>query len=171
MTKLSPINSTDDLAGSILGELCEILLSFEAAARMGDADAIHEMRVTVRRLRVAVANFRCCVNRESRSSLKDRLTQLAEHLGAVRDLDVLMDELAKALSSCPATDQRYLRAMIKRLRDRRRRRVHRLIRLLDSRPLETLPAEIVRQADQSGTRTVETPLHEYEFERLQEVHG
>jgi CHAD domain-containing protein len=168
MTNTSPITSTEELALAVLQELRETLFSFETAARQGDVDAIHEMRVTVRRLRVAVANFRSCFAAENRSLLSDRLAELAEHLGAVRDLDVLMEQLPEALSLCPVTDQRYLRAMIKRLRDRRRRRLQKLIRLLDSSPLASLSAEVEKAPDE----VVEPPINQYKLEEVpQEVHG
>jgi CHAD domain-containing protein len=172
MTKTPPITSTEELARAVLEELRETLLSFETAARQGDVDAIHEMRVTVRRLRVAVANFRSCLAGENRSLLGDRLTELAEHLGAVRDFDVLMDELTEALSQCPVSDRRYLRAMIKRLRDRRRRRLQRLIRLLDSSPLSSLPIPVDKAPDVQPAEVVEPPTDEYELEEVpQEAHG
>jgi len=168
MTNTSPITSTEGLALAVLEELRGTLLSFETAARQGDVDAIHEMRVTVRRLRVAVANFRACFAVENRLLLKHRLAELAEHLGAVRDLDVLMEQLTEALSLCPVTDQRHLRAMIKRLRDRRRRRLQKLIRLLDSSPLASLPAEVAKASDE----VVEPPIDHYELEEVsQEIHG
>src|SRR5262249_45388227 len=144
--------STADLAQAGLDELRETLLSFEDGAKKGEVEAIHEMRVTVRRVRVAVANFRSCFAAEKRSVLNEQLSKLAEHLGAVRDLDVLMDELTEALSQAPAGDQQYLRAMIKRLRDRRRRRLQKLIKLLDSSPLEDLSLQVV---DRSPNEFVE----------------
>jgi len=168
MTKLPLITSTKDLARAVLEELRETLISFETAARQGDADAIHEMRVTVRRLRVAVANFRSCFQGDSRSALNGRLSELAEHLGAVRDLDVLMDELTKALTQCPSTDQRYLRAMIKRLRDRRRRRLQKLVRHLDVAALGDLSFEMDKPHDEAAA----SPNDQYELEAVpQEAHG
>jgi CHAD domain-containing protein len=69
----------------------------------GDADALHDMRVAIRRLRSALQNFENpgdteLVSREVRREMKEfrrRLGALGDALGAVRDFDVLDEYLQK----------------------------------------------------------------------------
>ncbi len=69
------------------------------ATREGDADALHDMRVALRRLRTALQNFEgekgnpllsSSLRREMKE-WRDEIGKLGDHLGAVRDFDVLAD--------------------------------------------------------------------------------
>jgi len=85
--------STQDLAAKVFAELRTLLLSFEEGALKGDVESIHDMRVTTRRFRVALSNFAICVPQETRQRVKTDVNQLADTLGKVRDIDVMLDSL------------------------------------------------------------------------------
>lgn len=55
-----------------------------------DPDAVHQMRVALRRLRAALSLFRPVLDDESRPALARELKWLADSLGEARDLDVYL---------------------------------------------------------------------------------
>src|ERR1051325_12073023 len=53
-----------------------------------DIEQLHSMRVSIRRLRSALKNFGPCFDRDGRRDHGERLRELADRLGVLRDLDV-----------------------------------------------------------------------------------
>jgi CHAD domain-containing protein len=97
----SRFNSGDEMArvGALVmeGQLCAVMEE-EAAAHQADPDAIHDMRVAVRRLRSAFSVFAPFVPRQERRGLRKGLARLATFLGDVRDMDVFLAQLAELRS-------------------------------------------------------------------------
>jgi CHAD domain-containing protein len=58
-----------------------------------DPEALHQARVAVRRLRSDLGSFRSLIDREWSVTLRQELRWLGTELGAVRDLDVLIQRL------------------------------------------------------------------------------
>lgn len=69
------------------------LLANEPAARGGDAEGVHHMRTTTRRLRGELRIFGPFVDADWKDSVESELKWLADVLGQVRDLDVLGERL------------------------------------------------------------------------------
>jgi len=68
------------------------MLANEEGARKGDdIEALHRMRVAIRRQRGAFRIVRPYFKRKAVRAFRDELRTLAEHLGDVRDLDVLIE--------------------------------------------------------------------------------
>ena len=65
-----------------LDEQRRALITHEPAARAGDDDGVHKMRVATRRLRSALATFRGRFDREVTDPLRDELKWLGGVLGA-----------------------------------------------------------------------------------------
>lgn len=72
------------------------LRGIEDDARRGDVEGIHRLRTTTRRLRSELRAFRGLVEPGWIGPLESEMKWLAGLLGAVRDLDVLMDRFRKA---------------------------------------------------------------------------
>jgi CHAD domain-containing protein len=92
------------------------------------------MRVAVRRLRVALSNFAVCAAKEERKRLRSHLENLADALGGVRDMDVMIAAM-KAWSPTrhsrePDRERAAVSALIDRLRARRRSRLRALMNYL-----------------------------------------
>jgi CHAD domain-containing protein len=68
-------------------------------ARKGDGDAIHRLRTSIRRLRSELGALKEFVDRRWREQAESELKWLAGLLGDVRDLDVLLARLRKAVPS------------------------------------------------------------------------
>jgi len=78
----------------------ERMTANEDGAREGtDIEALHDMRVATRRQRAAVRIVAPYFKRKAIRSFQDELRTLARHLGAVRDLDVLIEAAQSFQSS------------------------------------------------------------------------
>jgi CHAD domain-containing protein len=85
----------DRLAAAIREQLDE-LLTHDPGARLGrDPEAVHQMRVATRRMRAHLRAAEPELDREWAEPLRAELEWLADLLGAVRDLDVLLDRLRR----------------------------------------------------------------------------
>ncbi|HEY4190856.1 MAG TPA: CHAD domain-containing protein [Candidatus Limnocylindrales bacterium] len=76
-----------------------------------DIDAVHDMRTATRRLRTAITIYGGEAPNRDRKAVEAELRRIARHLGAVRDLDVLLETLSEAGRSTGsvAADLRPLR--------------------------------------------------------------
>jgi len=129
--EISELKSVDQLSKHIFLELHRAIIRHEEGARIGDVDAVHDMRVSIRRLRVALGNFAICLSREDRQRLRSRLENLAGAMGGVRDLDVMIGTLTRLLSNRTGDERRAIAALIGRLRSRRRSRLRKLVNYLN----------------------------------------
>jgi CHAD domain-containing protein len=84
----------DDPVIEVLGRIVAMqrarLKRLEAGARAGDEEAVHDMRVAIRRLRAALRIGRPYLKRKAVRRLRRGLRAAARALGAVRDLDVIL---------------------------------------------------------------------------------
>ncbi|HZF38403.1 MAG TPA: CHAD domain-containing protein [Blastocatellia bacterium] len=122
--------SVEQLARQVFTDFHQTIIIHESGSLAGDVDSVHDMRVTVRRLRVALSNFAICVHKEERKRLRSNLENLADALGGVRDMDVMIAAL-KALSPIrPDQEKVAISTLIGRLRARRRSRLRALMNYL-----------------------------------------
>src|SRR5215468_3962548 len=118
--------SVEQLAIRVFTDLHQTITSHESGSLDGDVEAIHDMRVAVRRLRVALSNFAVCVPKEDRKRLRLRSENLALALGNVRDLDVMIAVMKASLPTRSEEEKVAISALIRRLRARRRFRLRAL---------------------------------------------
>jgi CHAD domain-containing protein len=82
---------------------CERMLANEDGTREGaDIEALHHMRVATRRQRAAFRIIAPCFRRKAIRGFQDELRAAAGYLGAVRDLDVLIEATERYQSSLSA---------------------------------------------------------------------
>ncbi|MCQ8242009.1 CHAD domain-containing protein [Rhizosaccharibacter radicis] len=120
---LSPADDLRDALRRLLAEGVDHLLLNEPAARRGDAEAIHQMRVALRRLRAVLRLFRKLLDPAPVAALEDELRRLGRVLGDARDWDVFCTETlptiaAAGLGVLPA------RGALARAANRERKRAH-----------------------------------------------
>jgi CHAD domain-containing protein len=96
------------------------LKTTEAAARAGDPEGVHQMRVSSRRLRSHLRTFGPALDAAMAEPLNDELKWLAAKLGAVRDGDVLRDLIDRA-SGPDGLEPGPLRTALERDQDQARR--------------------------------------------------
>jgi CHAD domain-containing protein len=87
---------------AMLTELVAALVAVDPRARDGEPDAVHAMRVIVRRLRSVLAAFRTVLDRGVTDDIRIRLRELGSVLGEARDAEVrwqraidLLDDVAR----------------------------------------------------------------------------
>jgi len=142
--------ATAQFAQRLFCELQQSILQHESGALAGEVKAIHDMRVGIRRLRVALSNFAACLRKEDRQRLRANLEHLAMALGGARDLDVMIGALKSEQANNPDDDHTAINAFIRRLRARRRRRHQQLIGYLQSEDFANFKREF-RMSGESET--------------------
>ena len=146
LTGHSSLLSTDtleQLAKAVCAELGEGIFLHEEEVLARDVDAVHDMRVASRRLRVALSNFSVCFDSDRRRQMRARLGKLADALGGVRDLDVLIASLNQSKTSAAPDERKHIAALIRRLRARRLRRYRLLETFLRGEEYATLKDEFL----------------------------
>jgi CHAD domain-containing protein len=99
---------------------CERMLANEEGTREGsDIEALHRMRVATRRQRAAFRVVAPHFRRKAVRGFQDELRTAAGRLGAVRDLDVLIEAAEAYRSSLDAEDQAALDPLLEEWRERR----------------------------------------------------
>jgi CHAD domain-containing protein len=106
------------------------LVAHDAGMRLGDPEALHQARVALRTLRSHLRTFSTLIDRRWSTGVVAELRAMADAIGPVRDLDVLVERLA--------ADAQDLHPMIDPLFDelaarRERARANMLERLRDER--------------------------------------
>ena len=75
--------------------LAQILVQSEALRRHRQAEAVHQMRVALRRLRALISLFRSVLDGPDLTAVKVGLKSVTQALGPARDLDVLIADLSR----------------------------------------------------------------------------
>jgi CHAD domain-containing protein len=122
------------------------------------ADAVHDARVAVRRLRSDLRTFEPLFEAEWALDLRSRLRRLGGVLGAARDADVLLEEVAGYESSLPEIDRREVPDGIERLHADRNRTYRDVSAHLSEPQYIDLLEALVRaaQTPQFNARALET---------------
>ncbi|MEH0843461.1 CYTH and CHAD domain-containing protein [Micromonospora sp. CPCC 205711] len=94
----------------------DVLIANHPAARHGDQDAVHDMRVAVRRLRATLRTFRGLWDRSESEAVRAELRWLGAQLGPVRDAQVMAARLTDAVHAEP--DELVLGPVVARITER-----------------------------------------------------
>jgi triphosphatase len=96
---IGPDEPIETLANAVLRTLWNATLSQSSAVLRGDdVEAIHDMRVAIRRLRSAFRTFGDCYPQKPLERIVRRTRRLGRKLGEVRDADVHLAALRSALA-------------------------------------------------------------------------
>jgi CHAD domain-containing protein len=143
-----------------LAELRRLLAAWrlhEPGARLGqDLEALHQLRVTARRIDATLALFKDQLPVALTHARRTAKTVL-RRLGAARDLDVQLAELAKYCLALPEPERAVAEPLRARLESERTRARARMIRVLDSeatrRWLESLASASAASPPAAGALT------------------
>lgn len=80
------------------------LAANEAALLRNDPEAVHQMRIGVRRLRAAISVFKDILNGAETPAIKSELKWFTEELGPARELDVFMKRVNKSAKANGANE-------------------------------------------------------------------
>ena len=96
-------------AFTLIGRAClRHLVANEPATKKRDAEALHQMRVALRRLRAAISLFSDVVSDDRIDAIKTELRWLAREFGPARDLDTLFIEVLKPLRKQHANEPGFV---------------------------------------------------------------
>jgi CHAD domain-containing protein len=99
--EVGPHDPAAALVAATLQAHTRALIHQDPRVRRHQADAVHQMRVSARRLRASLRTFRPLVDLEWARSLRQELAWLGTSLGAARDAEVLEMRLLAALDELP----------------------------------------------------------------------
>jgi CHAD domain-containing protein len=117
---IGPEEPVESLANAVLRSLWDAMCSESEAALNGhDVEAVHDMRVAIRRLRNALHTFRHCYHRKRMKRLRRTIGTLGRALGAVRDADVHLEVLNGAVASAAEPEREGLTFAIERVAEAR----------------------------------------------------
>jgi CHAD domain-containing protein len=109
------------------------LLEHDPLVRSGsDPEAVHQARVATRRLRSNLKTLEPLLSRAPLDRLRDDLAWIGGLLGAVRDLDVLIDRVERASGRLPRAQRDETASIAAALRDDRRIRHLELVEGMES---------------------------------------
>jgi CHAD domain-containing protein len=143
-TAIEPTSSVGEVAFAVMRSQFRIFLDKEPGARMGDdPEELHDMRVATRRLRAAIALFQPALPVRI-VRLRDELGWVAQGLGAVRDLDVQLEQLDAWIATSPEVDRPALGALRGVLDESRAVARVQLLAILDARRYSGLTERFTR---------------------------
>jgi CHAD domain-containing protein len=107
-------------AGKVIWTRFSEMMSFGDVALAGkDIEGVHDMRVGSRRLRAALELFRDVFPRKQLAPMLAEVKRLADSLGEVRDLDVMIERLRDDIKDRPRSQALVLREMLSEAREKR----------------------------------------------------
>jgi triphosphatase len=143
-TQIDPGQPIGAVALAVLRRHFTALLAKEPGTRLGDdIEELHDMRVASRRLRAALSLFADVAPPAALEAGED-LAWLGRVLGAVRDLDVQLEQLEVWLAELPEPDRAALEELAALLRRQRDDARVELLEALDSRRYESLVSRFGR---------------------------
>jgi CHAD domain-containing protein len=151
------------------------MIAREAGTRAGhDAEDLHAMRVATRRQRAAWRIFGEAFRTGRTKAHRGRLREVATRLGAVRDLDVLLEAADGYRADLPVSEQRALEPLLATWRLHRDDARQLLLRELDSdgyrRWLDDY-AEFVRHEGLGARQTAPTEPHRVRDTAASRIHA
>jgi len=100
-TRPRPSASAGEMVLAYLRTQAGVLSSLEPMVRADEPDAVHQMRVAIRRLRAALRSFGTVIPRPRSEKVAGELKWLGGLLGPVRDGEVLPRQLQSSLRTVP----------------------------------------------------------------------
>jgi inorganic triphosphatase YgiF len=86
------------------------IIANESGVSVGDAEALHQMRIGLRRLRTGIASFAAISAGPEQDKIKAELKWATKALGLTRNLDVFATDVLKHLSETGADEKEFAEA-------------------------------------------------------------
>ncbi|HEV2686564.1 MAG TPA: CHAD domain-containing protein [Actinomycetota bacterium] len=143
-TTVDPTLGAGDVAFAVMRAQFVAMLKREPGVRYGnDAEDLHQMRVAIRRVRAAMVVFEEALPARA-PRLRQELGWLGSLLGAVRDLDVQLEQIGAWSAAAEPAEREALDVVTAVLDDRRTKARARLVAAMDSRRLIRLNTSMER---------------------------
>ncbi|MFQ3565778.1 MAG: CHAD domain-containing protein [Aggregatilineales bacterium] len=167
-----PVHPEDTMAEAgrkvLLGEFIHMLEN-EAGSRLGeDIEYVHDMRVATRRMRTTLRLLEPYYKPKAVRAYRRALRKIARALGAVRDLDVLIDDMTKFKDTLDPAQQEDLQTVIDALDKERAAARHDLNRLFDKSEYQDFIDDFARFLLRTGTgvRPLDGDVHPYQVRHV-----
>jgi CHAD domain-containing protein len=105
--QLDPSMPSGDAFRAIVQNCLRQIIANEPGVCAGDAEALHQMRIGLRRLRAAIASFAKVAADSEQGKIKAELKWATNELGPARDLDVFATDVLKHLSETGAGEKEF----------------------------------------------------------------
>jgi CHAD domain-containing protein len=123
------------------------LLQHDTLIRVRDEpEDVHQARVASRRLRTDLRTFRGVIDPGWRAAMRDDVRWVADHLGRVRDADVLLARLSRAATSVSVEDREAAKELVSTLRTERDSERRALLEILEGARYRTLIGQLADAA-------------------------
>ena len=133
------------------------MLAFEAGTRSGeDIEDLHKMRVATRRMRAAWRVFDGAYRPKLQRRYVAELRTIADALGEVRDIDVLLEHLDGHMARLPAAGQEAMEPLRGAWRRQREVARGRLVARLDSKPYRSFVEDYLDFTESPGAGELPT---------------
>jgi CHAD domain-containing protein len=163
-----------DAISAVVGKATLSIRTHEAGSRNGgDIENVHQMRVATRRIRAYLKAAKPALDREAADGLRTDLSDLAQALGVVRDLDVMIEQLHSEAAALGEPDTAALEALIGSLDAERTAARRTLVRQLDDPDYDALLVELDETTRKPPVANPWADLRELgagEFGRLAKAH-
>jgi CHAD domain-containing protein len=166
-----PAEPFEALRSLLLTQLGEIL-RHDPGTRLGrDPESLHDMRVAVRRSRALLRAGRALIASDTQA-LAAELKWLGEALGAVRDLDVMLEHLRGEAAMLGGVDEKTALRLLRAITQERKRARGVLLRALESprylQLLNRFETELV-ELEPTGAEITLTALARSELKRVRKA--
>lgn len=149
MSEVKPAETFGDWAIAALGKHSQKMVKHEADVYQDkDPEALHQMRVGMRRLRTALVGFSRAIELPKAAQEK-KVGKIARELGTLRDLDVLHAGLET--DYCPVLEpqeQEKLKSVFKQLGKQRQQAYKNVTKTLESKDYQKLKSSLNEWLDQ-----------------------
>lgn len=137
------IESFGEFAIAALRKHSEKMLQHEAGVYADkDPEALHQMRVGMRRFRTALVGFSRAIV-IPKAAQEKKVGKIARELGILRDLDVLKASLENSyLPAIPAAEQDQLKSVLNHLEKRRKHAYKKVTKALESKEYQQLKVSL-----------------------------
>ena len=143
-TEVDPGMPSGAVALAVLRRQFTAMLAKEPGTRLGDdIEELHDMRVATRRLRAALSLF-ADVLPETALKAREEIGWVGQGLGAVRDLDVQIEQLGEWLDAAEQEDREALAILRSLLQEQRETARAAMLEMLDSRRYEAFVSRFGR---------------------------
>jgi CHAD domain-containing protein len=140
-------NSVSELPASVLERRVQALTRTIPKAVEGDVEAVHQLRVAGRRLRVALPLLAKRPHGKRVRRARNGLSEIVRIAGGTRDLDVGLGLLDSLLDSPPSAEGRQLRGRLRAVRARGRAKLRGALSVDDLASLRRELRSLVGRAD------------------------
>ncbi len=137
---LTPYQSAREWAAYLIDQKFQTMWQYHhSVVHDSGADDLYDMRVASRRLRSVLIDFRACIPQNMYKPLLRSTKKLTEHLGLVRDMDILTERFNQMISENDPSRQSLIDFLIESSNHQRNEGRDHLLRFFHTLEQEQYP--------------------------------